>query len=200
MGWLFQYDMLQGQTPAEYFTKHFSCESETARSTVLAAATVGGTVYLAIENHIKATAKRYVFCGVILFKNNKKDGFGYKDMDEGVGPCEVDCPDRIMRLLSPVEGLPNIGYAAEWRANVAAARAKRRAARETAEKLVPGAVIRLPEPVTFSKTSIIADAFKLIEFRKHTPIFSPLSHPRFRCRLTRRNLATAVIEPAASPQ
>jgi hypothetical protein len=125
MGWLFQNDKLRHQTPAEYITRAFTHDNETTAATVITAAAVGGTIYVAIRNHDKTTGKSYVFCGVILFKNNERDGFGYKDMDESMGPCEVDCPDRIMRLLSPIEEIPNPGYAAEWRKSVAAAKAKK---------------------------------------------------------------------------
>ena len=103
MGWLFQHDPLAHETPADHFTREFTHESETTKATVLATATVHGTVYAAIRNPNKQTGYSYVFCAVILFKNSQRDGFGYKDIDETMGPCEVDCPDRIMRLLSPIE-------------------------------------------------------------------------------------------------
>ena len=109
MGWLYQHHMLEHQTPAQYVEQHFTYETDGCKQTVLAAATVGGTVYAAVRHEIKGTGQSYVFCAVILFKNNRKDGFGYKDMDESAGPCEVDCPDRIMRLLSPIEKIPSPG-------------------------------------------------------------------------------------------
>ncbi len=102
MGWLFHNEKLRHETPVQYITREFSHESETTRATVLTAAAVRGTIYAAIRNENKTTGRAYVFCAVILFKNSERSGFGYKDMDESCGPCEVDCPDRIMRLLSPV--------------------------------------------------------------------------------------------------
>ncbi len=95
MGWLFHNDKLRHQTPAEFFTQHLTLDSARNSATVIATATVRGTVYAAIRNLNKETGVGYVFCAVILFKNSDKDGFGYKDMDESVGPCEVDCPDRM---------------------------------------------------------------------------------------------------------
>ncbi len=198
MGWLFHNDMLQSQTPAEYIAEQYSRETDVYRVNVLATATVGGTIYAAIRNEIKGACAAYVFCGVFLFKNNKKDGFGYKSMDEAMGPCEVDCPDRIMRLLSPVEDIPNPGYAAEWRANVTAAKRRRLAARKQAASFRQGDRIRLRHPAQFGKTGISADAFTFIEYRKRTPVFAPLSHPHFLCRLSRATLATAVIERPAT--
>jgi hypothetical protein len=193
MGWLFQNDRLTSQTPAEYITQHFTYETDACKATVLAAATVRGTIYAAIRNEIKSTGASYVFCGVFLFKNNKKDGFGYKDIDEAMGPCEVDCPDRIMRLLSPVENIPSPGYAAQWRADVAAAKQRRAQTEQQARRLSPGDTIRLAHPAHFQKAGIAADEFKFIEYRKHTPIFHPVAHPHFLCRLTRATLANASI-------
>lgn len=194
MGWLFHNDMLRSQTPAEYITQHFSCETDTHKATVLATATVHGTIYAAIRNEIKSSGVAYVFCGVFLFKNNKRDGFGYKDMDESCGPCEVDCPDRIIRLLSPVENMPNPGYAAQWRADVAAAKQRRATARKRAKNFSPGDTIRLNRPAHFPKIGIAADTFTFVEYRKNTPIFHPVSHPQFFCRLTRATLASASIQ------
>jgi hypothetical protein len=54
-----------------------------------------------------------VLAAVVLISNTQKHGFGYKDMTETMGPCECACPDRIMRLLSPVTAIPNPSYAAE---------------------------------------------------------------------------------------
>ena len=82
MGWLFHNEKLRHQTPVAYITKHFSFDGETAKATRLAAAAVRGTIYAAIRNEDKTTGKAYVFCGVFLFKNNNRDGFGYKDMCE----------------------------------------------------------------------------------------------------------------------
>ncbi len=92
MGWLFHNDMLRSQTPAEYITQHFSCETDTHKAIVLATATVKGTIFAAIRNEIKSSGIVYIFCGVFLFKNNKRDGFGYKDMDEFHGPLRSRLP------------------------------------------------------------------------------------------------------------
>jgi hypothetical protein len=194
MGWLFHNEKLRQETPVQYITREFTHTSGTRHATVLDAAAVRGTIYAAIRNTDKETGKSYVFCAVILFKNSKKNGFGYKDMDEGMGPCEVDCPNRIMRLLSPVEDMPNPGYAADWRARVAQAKAARRKVADRLGRLKPGDRIRLPTPAHFGKIGISADTFVLIEMRKRTPIFAPVAHPTFLCRLKRQTLAIATVE------
>jgi hypothetical protein len=194
MGWLFHNEKLRHQTPMQYITKEFTCEGPTERATVLAAAAVGNTIYAAIRNEDKETGRAYVFAAVVLFKNNERNGFGYKDMDESMGPCDVDCPDRIMRLLSPIEDLPSPGYAAEWRAKVNAARGSRRALNATRQRLTPGCIVRLTHPAVFKSSGVEADTFTLLEFRKRTPIFAPVSHPWMRCRLRKASLVGASIK------
>lgn len=199
MGWLFSNQMLTHQTPVQYVEQQFTNETDARKQTVLAASPVGGAIYAAVRHDIKATGQTYVFCAVVLFKNNRKDGFGTKDMDETAGPCAVDCPDRIMKLLSPIEQLPSPGYAADWRARVAAAKEKRKALRNKVSRLDPGVILRLPHPVSFCKGAVSADAFRLIAFRKRTAVFTPLSRPGFLCRLSRSVIANAVIEAPSRP-
>ena len=110
---------------------------------MLAAARVGNTVYMALRCPEKATGKSFVLAAVILISNTRKHGFGYKDMTETMGPCECACPDRIMRLLSPVEDIPNPSYAAEWRARVAARKKAAAAMRAKRASLRPGSIVTL---------------------------------------------------------
>jgi hypothetical protein len=161
---------------------------------VLAAARVANTVYMAIRNADKATGKAYVFAAVILISNTRKRGFGYKDMDEGMGPYECACPDRIMRLLSPLAEVPNPGYAADWRARVAAHKqaAKDRKAKRAA--LQPGSIVTLERAVTF-RDGTTAAMFRLCFFRRRTPIFEPVHRPGYWCRLPAASLAAAAITP-----
>ena len=164
---------------------------------MIAAAAVGGTIYAAIRNHDRTTGKSYVFCAVILFKNNERDGFGYKDMDESMGPCEVNCPDRIMRLLSPFEEIPNPGYAADWRKSVAAAKATKAETRSRISKLAVGDEVKLTHPAHFRSSGIETDSFTIIGFQNRAPIFVADQHPRLVCRLRKITLAGAL--PALSP-
>ena len=196
MGWWFHNTPLRHETPADYFTRELTHENEATKATVLATATVRGTVYAAIRNLNKQTGKSYVFCAVVPFKNSKRDGFGYKSMDEGMGPCEADCPERIMRLLSPVEDLPNPGYAADWRARVAAAKAARARTRNALRGLKAGDRIKLASPAYFSKSKISTGLFTLLRFDKRTPIFAAIEHPWLVCRLPKTILADATMTRA----
>lgn len=197
MGWLFQNDPLRHETPASYIVREFSHHNEQRRATVLATATVGNVIYAAIRNEEKTTGQTYVFAGVFLFKNTRREGVGYKDMSEGMGPHECDCPDRIMRLLSRVEDIPDPSYSTDWRARVAASKARRQQTRKTANAIAIGDVVRLCSEVTF-RGGVRAEAFRMIAQRKRTPIFEPLSHPGMRCRLPMQLVANAAVERAAA--
>lgn len=56
-----------------------------------------------------------VFGTVFLTSVNNNDyyNFSYKDMDESMGPCYYDCPESILKLLSPTDS----EYALNWRAS-----------------------------------------------------------------------------------
>jgi hypothetical protein len=108
-------------------------------------------------------------------------------MTESMGPCEADCPDRIMRLLSPVADIPNPGYAADWRTRVAA---RKTARREQRDRLA--ALSRNWAPASF-RGGITASSFRLAYFRRRTPVFEALDRPGFYSRLNAATLAAATI-------
>jgi hypothetical protein len=70
------------------------------------------TYYGAVERIDLKTNERRVFAVVILLNYAKGyHNFGYKDMDESCGPVESNCPERILKLLTPTDS----EYANEWR-------------------------------------------------------------------------------------
>jgi hypothetical protein len=128
MGWLYQNDPVDDPLACIKTKYNYDCDTHTLQT--LDGARCGNTVYLAVKSTDKKTGRSFVFAAVILISNTKSHGFGYKDMDESMGPCQCDCPQRIMRLLSPVTDIPNPSYAADWRARVAARKTARRAQRD----------------------------------------------------------------------
>ena len=193
MGWLYQNEPLRNKTPAEYFTEEYTHDSEEVKNVVVATATVGNTVYAAIHHTVKARQVSFVYCAVLLFRNTVKDGFGYKAMTECMGPYEAECPERIMRLLSPVADIPDPGWTGAWRARVARTREERNAAKERLASLRPGDIIKVASPLAFPPTTLVDDRFMLIGRRKRTAIYAPVSQPDFRCRLRDSDLAGAKI-------
>ena len=55
----------------------------------------------------------------------RRDSWGYKDLDESVGPVDVGCPMRFLELV-PLPPGGDQGYAAAWRERVRAEHAKLR--------------------------------------------------------------------------
>lgn len=105
-----------------------------------------------------------------------KDGwnFGYKDMDESMGPVAHRCPARILARLSPVDecypaGSQSLFWATEWRA--ACQRNLDRA--KAARSLKPGSKIRFEVPIRFTDGQTL-DTFEV--FRRGKAV-------RFRDRL-----------------
>lgn len=97
------------------------------------------TCYAAVERIDGDTGERTVWAAVILLhygatKHDSHD-FGYKDMDETMGPNESECPARILDLLTPTDS----EYANGWRARCRASIAKR----HMAAHLATGSVIKL---------------------------------------------------------
>jgi hypothetical protein len=196
MGWLYQNDPIDN--PLAYLIDKYNYEGDGHTLHVLDGARVRNTVCLAVRSTDKKTGRSFVFAAVILISNTKRHGFGYKDMDESMGPCECDCPARIMQLLSPVADLPHAGYAADWRARVAARKDEERRRRKRRTSLRIGSIVTLPTPARFAG-GINAGRFRVAHFRRRTPIFEALDRPGLFCRLRIATLAAATIaEPEAS--
>ncbi len=74
---------------------------------VIASSCLRNKVWYAAVAHVEDGVDGPIFAAVCLVQWNPraKDGFvfGYKDMDESMGPCEAECPERILRLLDPTE-------------------------------------------------------------------------------------------------
>lgn len=140
MGWTFtrRHD---GMTDAAFFAAEFPS------ITFLDSAKVGSTFY-AKCTRTTASGERPVFAVVILTKNDSRaaDGynFGYKEMDETMGPCECAAPLRLLDGLTEPDG----EYARNWRERVRAYHRDRAAFQKAKPR--PGQVIELKEPVRFN--------------------------------------------------
>ena len=82
---------------------------------------------------------RHVFAAVILTRRGGGE-WCYKDMEESMGPCEAQAPQKLLDLLSETDR----EYALSWRE-----RCLKNAAL-TGRKVNHGDVIRFGEPLTFS--------------------------------------------------
>ena len=140
MGWTTTYKP-KGETVLEFFTRAgvFTWSDDNPHTyRILDSAVVKfNTFYAAIEQTHKETGERHVWAVVILVRHYPKDphyNFGWKDMDESCGPYETNCPERILKLLTPTDN----EYALGWRKACWANIEKRKARKN----LPPGTVLR----------------------------------------------------------
>jgi hypothetical protein len=99
-----------------------------------------------------------VTCLVLLTRWIRGDSdyynFGYKDMDESMGPHEAKCPERILDVLSPLEMLyepsPDKDWSYEWARDWRKACRAYHTHRKAAKAVTPGTTIRFKHPLTFT--------------------------------------------------
>ena len=117
MGWLFMPRGSMGghATAKAYLDNQFTYErvqddGSSEGLKVLASSCPGNRVYYAATQVMTNGRGGEIFAIVCLVRWNPraKDGyiFGYKDMDESMGPCETDCPASILDLLTPTDKVP----------------------------------------------------------------------------------------------
>lgn len=128
MGWLYMQSLDGFANPKAYLDDQFTYDRNGSAARVLRSQVVDGRVYYAAVELAKPSEPRAIIALVCLVAHNPRDPegyiFGYKDMDEGMGPVESDCPEAILDLLTPTTR----PYALEWRARCRANAAMRRAA------------------------------------------------------------------------
>jgi hypothetical protein len=149
MGWLYMTSLAGHAGPRQYLDAQFTYENAGVTSRVLRSALVGMRVYYAAIEHIRAgTSEREVWAAVCLVRYNPRDRdgyiFGYKDMEESMGPVESDCPEPILDLLTPTDK----EYALQWRTRCRESAAARRV-RRAKPMPRPGQVIVFEQPLTF---------------------------------------------------
>jgi hypothetical protein len=143
------------KTPSEYLDDQLTFDSTERSHRVLRSAFVQmRRYYAAVERVEKASGQRSVVAVICLVHYNprSKDGhvFGYKDMDETMGPCELDCPAAILDLLTPTDST----WANEWRQSCRARWAK--------PKPRAGQTLVLASPLKFSDGETLT-RFRLVE-------------------------------------
>lgn len=112
MGWLFSDRWASKEQLVAYLR---SPERNGSNYEVLAS-TVRGSRHWYVARYTKDD-KVVTFIGLDLMEKSTDGvhGWGYKDMDESVGPYHYDCP---LRFLDMVRDSEPVGYAADWRKSV----------------------------------------------------------------------------------
>ena len=130
MGWLYSTDWDSKATLIRHLTADgFAGEG----SKCLAKCVRGNALWTVFERPIEGRVPLRMIV-LFLVQSHRTgevyyDGWGYKDVDESMGPCEVSCPGKFLDMV-PDPG----GYATAWRERVRAV-ATQNAARRAAVKV-----------------------------------------------------------------
>lgn len=179
MGWLSMQSLGGHAGPREYLDNQFTHEDADHRSRVLRSSITRRVYYAAVEHVRLSEGEREVWACVCLTRYNPKarDGyiFGYKDMEESMGPYYCDCPAAILDLLTPTDN----ENALSWRAKCREAAAQRRTL-STKPKPRPGQIIVFEAPVEFSGGAMF-ERMEVVAhpWRKRGILFRALGRPGF---------------------
>lgn len=143
MGWTYAFQ--RPADPKAHLDARLTWSDGRGARRVLDSAIVRLRVYYAAVEHIAPDGSRQVWAAVFLVDFRRRaDGlaFGYKDMTEHMGPVESDCPERILRRLTPLSDAQDPqGWARAWRERCWASVNARRSLR-----LYDGALVRTRAP------------------------------------------------------
>ena len=148
MGWTATYKSPY-ETVRQFFEKQFNSTDGT-RYIIDCAVVKRNTAYIAYK------------CGdgivglVCLINYNARSAynFAYKDMDEDMGPGAAECPERILKLLTPTEH----PWAIAWREKCWTNLQKRK---DLTTKLKAGNILKLAAPIELTNGASI-DIIKVI--------------------------------------
>lgn len=117
MGWTY---MPKPTDVKKYLDETVTWETEQHRNRVLDSAIVNRReYYAAVERTCKDSGEVEVWCAVDLLSYAPNgDTFGHKEMTERMGPVVDNCPERILKLLSPItpsDADDSAAHALEWR-------------------------------------------------------------------------------------
>ena len=164
MGWLYMRSIGTHSGPRQYLDDQFTYERPELRCRVLRSALVSMRVYYAAVEFLRPGVPREVAAIVCLVRYNPRDRdgdvFGYKDMAEGMGPCEAECPEQILDLLTPTDRPHALAWRARCRENAAVGRA--RAAKPAPR---PGQTIVFDRPLAFRDGRNL-DRFEVVADRR----------------------------------
>lgn len=192
MGWLYMHRLhMDGHaTPKAYLDAQFTYsraheDGSTYAMRVLDSACVANRVWYGATRVERSGQEPYVIALVCLVRWNPRDKeglhLGYKDMEESMGPCEAECPERILRLLTPTTN----EHAIEWR------RRCRERLQLRSRKIEDGMHIRLAKPLTFTDGHVGSDF--IVVKRGSSLSFRPVEgHGRYGIR-NFRSLAYEVV-------
>lgn len=110
MGWLYSSGWPTASAVRDHLREQLTAGGSVIKKDALVA--YGHRYYAAVTN--AKDGKTSVFCALI--NGDKRDGYpsyGYKDMNEFMGPCDVDCPLSVLDAADPLDSREAWGYGPE---------------------------------------------------------------------------------------
>lgn len=156
MGWTGIYT---DEPTADVIRREFTWSNENGSCRIVDMARVGTTYYAAV-----ALAKKdnpVLIWGCVILTRREKGEVIIKEIGEECGPCETDCPERILNLLSPLPA-DDTTYAAKWRQSCRERLAERAKQNGAAKKVASGTVIKFAVPMKFTDGST-GDTFRVCQ-------------------------------------
>jgi hypothetical protein len=142
MGWLTTHRE-KGMSNAAWFAREFPSIE------ILDSHTKSNVFYAACRPKKDPETVFALVC-LLSWAPNDYYSFGYKDIEESMGPNEIGCPDRILDLLTPTDS----EYANGWRE----ACRKRNAVLVAKPKVKKGDCVKFTAPITFT-SGVSLDTF-----------------------------------------
>lgn len=143
MGWMYVHKPKE-ITVENYFANEWNVvannDNQTSQRLLNCAVVQLRTAYIAMEKIRLATGDREVFAVICLLAYNRHDyhNFGYKDMDETMGPYACEAPQRILDLLTPTSHDNALAWRAACNDNLA-----------LKKRIVKGAILSHPSGARF---------------------------------------------------
>jgi len=128
MGWTYT-EKQKGQPVEKFFRERFEWEEKDGgiAKSIIGCATVNlSEVYIAYEiiNRDENTREVVAVVCLVHFVPKSEFNFGYKDMDETMGPGAVRCPEKILNMLTPTKNENALAWRKECRERLAKTKAR----------------------------------------------------------------------------
>lgn len=146
--------------------------------------------YAAAKPYGQADTATFAVVCLVRWNPRDKEGMilGYKDMTEHAGPCEAECPERILALLDPTDH----EHAIEWRRRCLANIQRRR------RVLADGDCIRLADEMSFTDGHKGRD-FIVSKHNRQVRLRSPETGQLYRLSRLMDRAWGKIVEPKVHP-
>jgi len=139
MGWLFLHECRTKADVRDHLLKDLSRSDERAERRVLKHCTVGNHLWLAFECVPTDPANKPIRVVILALLAKDQGRWGYKDMDETMGPYYFDCPKSVIKAAGPTDN----EHALKWRAQVDEHHKRKDAHRAMLRRVAVGATLVL---------------------------------------------------------